>query len=183
MTLETSTNLKDLKLELRLLIDRILGLVNRIHVSGEGCSLKIVSNTLTRLLQRLRALKIIRSKDEVILSVLVVDSVEMAFLNNKYRKKNGPTDVLSFENQDRSPVKGYLFMGDLVICPEVIRIQAKAQKNRFSRELEVIIVHGLLHLMGFDHEKSTAKAKKMADLEKKLLRSSGLISRGLVKGR
>ena len=84
-------------------------------------------------------------------------------LNNEFRKINKPTDVLSFPMldikypQNLSHYKnevapdGSLYLGDVVICPKIARIQAKYFKHSKKREVAFLALHGLLHLLGYDH--------------------------------
>ncbi len=104
----------------------------------------------------------------------------MRQLNREYRKKNYATDVLSFPSPDVFRIQGYL--GELVVCLPVLKRQAREQGHSQKAELEVLLVHGVLHLLGMDHEKSQKEARRMARWEKKLLSSkqtgrSGLITR------
>jgi len=87
------------------------------------------------------------------LSLAFVDKAEIEKLNKEFRKKDKPTDVLSFDLKR----EGYL--GEIVICPEVVREK--------EEDLIEVFVHGILHLCGYDHEKSEKDAKIMEDLQKK----------------
>lgn len=106
-------------------------------------------------------------------SLALVDDRTMKVLNCSYRKKNKVTDVLSFmENQDDFvDVSGNNnYIGEIVICPE----QAKRQSVLFGcsvkQEMSRLLVHGLAHLFGYDHENVSKKeAAKMIDLEKKVM--------------
>jgi probable rRNA maturation factor len=95
----------------------------------------------------------------------VVSDVRIRQLNLKYRRKDVPTDVLSFPSGER----GYL--GDIVIAEGVARRQAAAYGHALGTELRVLALHGLLHLLGYDHE---ADDGKMARLEARLRRKGGL---------
>jgi rRNA maturation RNase YbeY len=99
----------------------------------------------------------------------------MKRLNQKYRGKNYVTDVLSFPAP--APIRKIGFIGELVICLPVLKAQARGQKHSPLRELDVLLVHGFLHLMGFDHEKGPKEAARMARAEKRLLGRVGLIER------
>jgi probable rRNA maturation factor len=109
----------------------------------------------------------------------LVSASEMKKLNNAWRKKNYATDVLSFSAPEVFFQLGNL--GELVICLPVMKKQAREQKHSVEQELEVLLVHGILHLMGFDHELGLKEAKVMQKWESALLKSqakdSGLISR------
>jgi len=84
-------------------------------------------------------------------SLTLVDAQEMAALNAEYRGKDGPTDVLSFpcdEAGETSDAETPLLLGDVIIAPEV----AAANNVALLDELRLLTVHGLLHLLGYDHE-------------------------------
>jgi probable rRNA maturation factor len=81
-------------------------------------------------------------------TVVLVGLRTMQSLNSRYRGKRYPTDVLSFDyGQAQSG-----FLGEVVIAPEVARRQAERAGARFEGELRKLLVHGLLHLLGYDHE-------------------------------
>lgn len=73
-------------------------------------------------------------------------------LNRKYRHKDRPTDVLSFSLKEKG-ADGKFYLGDIVICPEVARKQARKQGHPLWREIEILTIHGFLHLLGFEHFK------------------------------
>lgn len=99
--------------------------------------------------------------------VTVVGSAKMKALNAQYRGKAYATDVLSFEAPGVFRRIGYL--GELVICSTVLARQAHSLGLSLGEELEVLMVHGLLHLLGFDHEKGAKQAAEMARWERKIL--------------
>jgi len=109
--------------------------------------------------------------------VSLVSSDEIQDINRDFLKHNYPTDVLSFPSNDTFLAMGHL--GEVIIALPVLKAQAKAQGHTPEKELQVLMTHGLLHLLGFDHEKGPKYAKEMLALEKKLLgpRMAGLISR------
>lgn len=90
------------------------------------------------------------------LSVVFLDAKKAKALNKTYRKKNYATDILSFS------------LNELVLCPAVIRRQAHEHHLSFENELRYLLIHGILHLLGHEHEKSAAKAKKMFRIQDKL---------------
>jgi probable rRNA maturation factor len=109
--------------------------------------------------------------DEVELSLAVVEVTEMTELNVRYRGTQGPTDVLSFECDDLCAVAlpgEPVALGDVVICPEVAEEHAREYGHRVEEELNLILVHGILHLLGYDHE-SDADASVMQERERLLL--------------
>ncbi len=105
------------------------------------------------------------------LSIAVVDIAEMTSLNTSYRGKEGPTDVLSFECDDPCTVVGpdeSVTLGDVVIAPEVAEVQAVEYGHTVEEELNLLLVHGVLHLLGYDHE-SDEDATVMQARERVLL--------------
>jgi probable rRNA maturation factor len=94
----------------------------------------------------------IEKKDCVELSVSIVGPLEIKRLNKKYRKIDCPTDVLSFVYKDS---------GEIILCPKMIKDNAKKIKEDFKTDLSRIFIHGILHVLGYDHEKNESQAKKM----------------------
>lgn len=101
------------------------------------------------------------------LSIALIGDHEMRPLNAKYRKQNRTTDVLSFALEDHSKA-GKGMLGDVVISVEQARRQAKEHGATLKREMATLLIHGLLHLLGYDHERSTRQAKVMFAMERKL---------------
>jgi probable rRNA maturation factor len=105
------------------------------------------------------------------LSIALVDLDEMTELNGQYRGKEGPTDVLSFECDDLCAVTEPdepVTLGDVVIAPEVAEAQAAEYGHTVEEELNLLLVHGVLHLLGYDHE-DDADAEVMQARERALL--------------
>ena len=105
------------------------------------------------------------------LSIAIVDLAEMAALNVQYRGKEGPTDVLSFECDDPCSVATAgepIMLGDVVIAPEVAEAQAAEYGHTVEEELNLLLVHGVLHLMGYDHI-DDAEAEVMQVRERAIL--------------
>jgi probable rRNA maturation factor len=100
-------------------------------------------------------------------SVQLIGSAAMTRLNGKYRGKAYPTDVLSFNAPAVFTKAGEL--GELVICLPVLKRQARERGHPSEVELEILLVHGVLHLLGFDHELGPKQAAVMAKWEQKLL--------------
>ena len=90
------------------------------------------------------------------ISVAIVDSEEIKKLNYQYRKKNKATDVLSFGEG----------INEIVICSE----EVKKNGSDFNKELKEVVIHGVLHLLGYDHEKSEKEATKMFNKQNKYLK-------------
>ena len=120
------------------------------------------------------------------LGVAVVSDARMRALNRSYRRKDYATDVLSFWSESRapSPQPTAPILGDIVIAKGVAARQAREAGHSYETELRVLALHGLLHLLGYDHESSQDKGR-MARAEAKLRKKGGL-TRGLIsrsKGR
>jgi probable rRNA maturation factor len=91
------------------------------------------------------------------LSLAFVNKEEIKKFNKKFRGKNKPTDVLSFLLNEKQ------CFGEIIICPEVVKENAKKYGVSAKREIMKVFVHGILHLCGYDHEKSEKEAKIMED--------------------
>jgi probable rRNA maturation factor len=105
------------------------------------------------------------------LSIAVVDLMEMSQLNERYRGTPGPTDVLSFECDDlcvATDPDEPVTIGDVVIAPEVAETQAEEYGHTVEEELNLLLVHGVLHLLGYDHE-ADSDATVMQARERALL--------------
>jgi len=101
------------------------------------------------------------------LSVVLVDKDEIQNLNAKYRRINTPTDVLSFP-QSQDDFEGPCLLGDVVISPQVAEDQAVKYQHSFEKEMVILLIHGILHLIGFDHEESEEK-EEMQKREEEIL--------------
>ncbi len=113
-------------------------------------------------------------------AVRLIRDGEMARLNGKYRGKKRPTDVLSFPDEEkRKPAlrgdprrkRRSAFLGDIAISPVVARRNARALGRKLPEELQVLHLHGVLHLLGYDHE---ADRGEMARVEMRLRRRLGI---------
>jgi probable rRNA maturation factor len=125
-------------------------------------------------------------KGDAEVSLLFVDEPSIAALNERFMGKSGPTDVLAFPVEDeplptgRSPDMGgtgpgadvpdepLLLLGDVVVCPSVAARNALDHGSTYEDELALLVVHGLLHLLGMDHQVD-AEAERMEALERSLL--------------
>jgi probable rRNA maturation factor len=112
----------------------------------------------------------LESKD-VSLTVRIVDDTEMAELNQQYRHKSGATNVLSFPFENPPGVETDI-LGDIVICAPVVDREAKEQGKNLLSHWAHMVVHGILHLRGFDHE-TDEQAAEMERLETDILTSLG----------
>ncbi len=129
----------------------------------------------------LRRLKHELGFGEAGVTVCLVSDEEMERMNEQFRKKKGPTDVLSFPAvKRRRPlrprrrsrrIKGGEFLGDIAISPATARRYAKKNGRTLASELQVLILHGILHLLGYDHETDQGE---MDRVERELRKRFGL---------
>lgn len=114
-------------------------------------------------------------------NVCLVDDQEIAQLNSTYRKKAQPTDVLSFawdhaataNTADRTPAEFRDFLGDIVISAETARRNARLEGHSTQNEVRWLILHGLLHLKGHDHEKDHGEMTALELALRKRLKVDG----------
>jgi len=99
------------------------------------------------------------------ITVAIVSDARVRALNRQYRKKDKATDVLSFTSEERG------FLGDVVIASGVAARQAREAGHSLATEVRVLALHGLLHLLGYDHERDDGR---MARLERRLRKRGGL---------
>jgi probable rRNA maturation factor len=91
------------------------------------------------------------------LSVLLITADHMRRLNARFAGEDRATDVLAFPMMEEE--EGSLLLGDVVVCPEVARANARDRDEALERELEILLVHGTLHLLGYDHQGAEDKAR------------------------
>lgn len=112
------------------------------------------------------------SEEEFDLVIRIVDEAESAALNERYRGKNGATNVLSFPTEVPDEVNEHA-LGDLVICAPVVRREASEQGKAENAHWAHMIVHGVLHLRGLDHI-DESEAREMESLETAILDTFGI---------
>ena len=105
------------------------------------------------------------------LNLNFVSQEEMKVLNKTYRNQDKSTNVLSFELPKNFPTGDKkTLIGEIALCEEIIEQEAKKYKKIFENRLKHMIIHGLLHLIGFDHIKKEEE-NKMESIEKKIMKS------------
>lgn len=109
-------------------------------------------------------------------SVLIVGKDKMKAINAEHRGKNKVTDVLSFpmisfeeEEIEVDPDTNAVYLGDIVLCADKVVGQAQKYGHSVEREAAFLVVHGILHLMGFDHEISKDEEKIQFELQEKIM--------------
>jgi probable rRNA maturation factor len=114
---------------------------------------------------------VLKSLPEAILTIRFVDTAESAMLNQQYRQKSGATNVLSFPADLPKEVELPL-LGDLVICVPLVESEAASRNKSLEAHWAHLIIHGTLHLLGYDHLQE-AEAEAMESLETELLEQLG----------
>ncbi|OGY86853.1 MAG: rRNA maturation RNase YbeY [Candidatus Kerfeldbacteria bacterium RIFOXYA2_FULL_38_24] len=110
--------------------------------------------------------KVVHIPQDFVFSVAVVSSPIMKNINRQYRQKAQATDVLSFKYQHHA--------GEIILSADFIRQQAKAHHHAVRTEAAFLLIHGILHIMGYDHERSYQAAQNMQKKEIKILQLCGL---------
>jgi probable rRNA maturation factor len=121
----------------------------------------------SQLLAEWAAAALAPSRKPTVLSVRIVGKARSRSLNAHYRHKDKPTNVLSFAGAGSAP-DGRYFLGELVICAPVVAAEARAQAKSLHAHWAHMTAHGVLHLLGFDHERAR-EAAKMASREIQIL--------------
>lgn len=93
------------------------------------------------------------------LTVVFLSRHDMQQINKKYRSRNKPTDILSFESADPHS------LGELLLCADILKIQAREQGHSLETETLYMLIHGVLHLLRYDHEQSSREEKLMFRLQ------------------
>ena len=102
---------------------------------------------------------------EAELSLALVNDEEIQELNRRYRGQDKPTDVLSFPLQDRlCPT----LLGEVIISLDTAKRQAEKRRIPLAEEVQTLLIHGILHLLGYDHEISRSEAIRMGKKEREL---------------
>ena len=120
---------------------------------------RLLEFTQTRLIRRKVISKADREKD---LTLVFLSRAKAKSLNMQFRGKAYATDVLSFEPMEPTS------LGELIFCPEVLKKQASEHHLSYRDELAYMTLHGLLHLLGFEHENGGAEARQMFEIQDKL---------------
>ena len=108
------------------------------------------------------------SQDNVEISLRLTDNNTIQALNREWRNKDKPTDVLSFPINDKPPKYKYRILGDVVISLPFAKEQANKIGLSYREEVLRLTIHGILHLLGYDHETSEEDAKIMFSLQDKI---------------
>jgi probable rRNA maturation factor len=123
---------------------------------------KFLNNLVAALSKELVTRKVLKSSQRQLeLTVVFLNAAAAKKINHSFRKKNYATDVLSFP----ADAARESALGELILCPQVLQKQAGEHSLSFQEELGYMVIHGVLHLLGYDHEKTEYEAKKMFRLQ------------------
>lgn len=115
---------------------------------GRGITREEIEDRLSKMIRKLKL-------QDAELSVLLTGDDQIQELNRVYRKKNKPTDVLAFPQHDEdgeAPHGGPRLLGDVIVSIPTARVQARVAKRAVIDEVTMLLAHGLLHLLGWDHD-------------------------------
>lgn len=135
--------------------------MSRVHFRWERRPSQPVAEALRHVVST--ALDLLRISDAEV-HVLITDDAKIRALNSRYRDRDHSTDVLSFPDGDRLP-SGQVLLGQIVISLDAAKRQAAELGWTELRELEELVLHGTLHLLGYDHERDRGEMNR---LEKRL---------------
>lgn len=110
---------------------------------------------------------------DVVLSIVIDNNEKLRELNIQFRGIDAPTDVLSFPSGEIDPETGKVYLGDIIISWEKVKAQAIQQSAEC--ELRLMVVHGVLHLLGYDHA-TDAEQKEMWEIQDSILKPFGCAS-------
>jgi len=151
-------------------INFILSIISEmIVIQNEDSDSRIDEQNLQVILDSVLT-KIDRSDHEAVFSFVSPEEIHQ--LNKDYRSQDKPTNVLSFENESPDEV-GLKLLGDVIICTDIVENESIEQNKTFSDHLTHIAIHGLLHLVGYDHI-DDKDAETMEEFEIELLDSFGI---------
>ncbi len=111
-----------------------------------------------------------------VLTVCFVSADRIRDLNKRHRGRDYPTDVMSFGYENET-IDGCPFLGEIVISPEIAFSQARRWRTTGERELRRLLIHGVLHLMGYDHETDSGE---MIRLQQRLLRRRAVTAANVI---
>jgi probable rRNA maturation factor len=115
-----------------------------------------VADWLKQVHAELKRRRVVKAKSPVReLTLVFLEKKPALKINQEFRGKAYATDVLSFDSMDPGS------WGELILCPEVLKLQAKEHKLSYQHELGYMLLHGVLHLLGYDHETSEEDAREM----------------------
>ena len=131
---------------------------------------RFLESGISRIVHYLSAKKVrnrllLKKKKEI--TIVLLSAPKMKKINSKFRKKNYATDILSFPPADPAS------LGELLLCPDVLKKQAKNQGHSLQDETFYMLIHGVLHLLGYDHEQSKKEEQLMFRIQDQCFKTLG----------
>jgi len=111
--------------------------------------------------------------EDATLSIVIDDNEKLRELNNQFREIDAPTDVLSFPSGEIDPETGSKYLGDIIISWE--KVKAQAIQQSIECEMRLMVIHGVLHLLGYDHS-TDREQEEMWDIQDQILKPFGCSS-------
>jgi len=111
-------------------------------------------------------LTVLNQEKKISVNINLVDEQEILELNKQFRDYSEPTDVLSFEAGVIDPETGNKILGDIVICIPFVEKQSTLLQNNLNNEIRLMIIHGMLHLLGYNHDDEHSKSIMWGDQNK-----------------
>lgn len=131
-----------------------------VNESRHAVPRQFINEWITLFVEELKKRRVLKkAQGDRELTLVFLDKKPAQKINKEFRGKDYATDVLSFDSM--SPDS----LGELVLCPEVLKRQAKEHKLTYKMELGYMLLHGVLHLLGYDHETSEEDAREMFSLQ------------------
>jgi probable rRNA maturation factor len=140
-----------------------------IHIRSSQKPLPVASKLIKRAVEA----ALLHQSAEGDLSVVLTDDAQLQAFNRDYLGIDAPTDVLSFPAAETDPESGGAYLGDILISVPRAAQQAEAAGHALSSEVQLLVVHGVLHLLGHDHAKADEKSR-MWGAQSAILESIGL---------
>lgn len=144
------------------------------HFTESGTINKVDARLYTQKLEKavVETLRVIEPGQELDLSIVITDDLGIQKLNNEFRKIDEPTDVLAFPSDEVDYDTGRRYLGDVILSFQKAEDQAAAGKHSLEDELQLLVVHGVLHLAGYDHG-NTSEKTTMVSLQNSILSRLG----------
>lgn len=147
--------------------------MTNIHISKSAPSIEVSGDLLLHLEHVAQeVLRHTKAPPSAELTLVLSDDAQIQSLNHQFLGVDAPTDVLAFPSGETDPDGGQLYLGDVIISCRRAQIQADAGGHTFEQEMQLLIVHGVLHLLGYNHEIKLDK-KKMWILQDEILSQIG----------
>jgi probable rRNA maturation factor len=140
-----------------------------LSINNKTKGYKIIPKRLSEFFQNL--IKLLNLKKDVELSIAFVGSKTISSINDKFRNINKPTNVISFNLGKENIAAHQILTGEIIICPHIAEFEARRDSNNFQDYIEFLLIHGFLHILGYDH--NTAEERKtMESLEEKIFKEA-----------